>query len=166
MKILIAIDELKFVPTIAEYVISHFVNAPTVKVVHVIEPAMIGSYMSVLPPPLLDEISKEAWDAGKRLVRTLALKLRDHFHNPDIEELVVTGFIVAEIVQTAKDFQPDLIILGSHGKHGFKRLAMGSVSARVAAQAPCSVLIVQPEVRLSQADEIHKLIVAGLKKDE
>lgn len=166
MKILIAIDEMKFVPAIVDYVVSHFPNAPTVRVFHVIEPAMLGSYMSVLPPPLLDEISKEALNAGKKLVRTLALKLRDHFHSPNIEELLVTGFIVTEIVQAAKDFQPDLIILGSHAKQGFKRLTLGSISSRVAAQASCSVLVIQSSPKRSQADEIHKLIVSGLKQGD
>jgi nucleotide-binding universal stress UspA family protein len=35
----------------------------------------------------------------------------------------------------------DLIVIGSHGRHGAKKFFLGSVSTRVAERAPCSVLI-------------------------
>jgi nucleotide-binding universal stress UspA family protein len=47
------------------------------------------------------------------------------------------------IVQTAQDVQANLIIMGSHGRTGLKRLLMGSTTARVIGSAPCPVLVVK-----------------------
>jgi nucleotide-binding universal stress UspA family protein len=47
------------------------------------------------------------------------------------------------ILEWAKKWQPDLILLGSHGKRGLDRFLLGSVSEAVARHAPCSVEIVR-----------------------
>ena len=47
------------------------------------------------------------------------------------------------IIQVALENRVDLIIMGSHGRTGFKRLLMGSVTERVIGQAPCPVLVVK-----------------------
>lgn len=47
------------------------------------------------------------------------------------------------IIETAKEGQFDLIVMGSRGLGGIKQLLLGSVSDRVADQAPCPVLIVR-----------------------
>ena len=47
------------------------------------------------------------------------------------------------IVQTAKDDNADLIVVGSHGRSGIARLMLGSVAARVVAESPVPVLVVR-----------------------
>ncbi len=47
------------------------------------------------------------------------------------------------IIQTALANHVDLIIMGSHGRTGFKKLLMGSVAERVIGQTPCPVLVVK-----------------------
>jgi universal stress protein E len=47
------------------------------------------------------------------------------------------------IVQAALRNQVELIIIGSHGRTGFKRLLLGSVAERVIGQAQCPVLVVK-----------------------
>ncbi|MFZ5450974.1 MAG: universal stress protein [Thermodesulfobacteriota bacterium] len=47
------------------------------------------------------------------------------------------------IIQAAIKNEVDLIVMGSHGRTGLKRLLMGSVTERVLGQAPCSVLVVK-----------------------
>ena len=47
------------------------------------------------------------------------------------------------IIQTALANHVDLIIMGSHGRTGLKRLFMGSVTERVIGQTPCPVLVVK-----------------------
>jgi nucleotide-binding universal stress UspA family protein len=45
------------------------------------------------------------------------------------------------IVQEANKRNVDLIVMGTHGRTGFKRLLMGSVAERVIGAAPCPVLV-------------------------
>jgi nucleotide-binding universal stress UspA family protein len=47
------------------------------------------------------------------------------------------------ILEQAKAAQSDLIIMGTHGRGGFSRFFMGSVSHSVLHQTPCPVLIVR-----------------------
>ncbi len=47
------------------------------------------------------------------------------------------------ILQVALGEHADLIIVGSHGRTGFKRLLLGSVTERVIGQTPCPVLVVK-----------------------
>lgn len=48
------------------------------------------------------------------------------------------------IVDQALSLGADLIVLGTHGHRGFKRLLLGSVTEAVLHEAPCPVLTVPP----------------------
>jgi nucleotide-binding universal stress UspA family protein len=45
------------------------------------------------------------------------------------------------IVREAKERGADLIVMGTHGRTGIKKLIIGSVAERVLAHAPCAVLV-------------------------
>jgi len=47
------------------------------------------------------------------------------------------------IVEEAREWGTDLIVVGSHGYGFAKRLVLGSVAAAVVASAPCSVQVVR-----------------------
>ena len=47
------------------------------------------------------------------------------------------------IVDEAPNSKADLIVMGSHGRHGLDRLLLGSVAEGVLRHAPCSVEIVR-----------------------
>lgn len=56
---------------------------------------------------------------------------------------IVTGDPAAEIVRLANIHAADLIVIGSRGLTGLKRILEGSVSSQVVEEAPCSVLVVK-----------------------
>jgi universal stress protein A len=61
-----------------------------------------------------------------------------------VETLFATGNAWNEIVTAAeKDKLVDLIVIGTHGRTGIKRLFLGSVAEKVIRHAPCSVLVVR-----------------------
>jgi nucleotide-binding universal stress UspA family protein len=49
----------------------------------------------------------------------------------------------AEILRVAEDDGCDLIVMGTHGRTGLRRLLMGSVAEQVLRQASCPVLTVK-----------------------
>ncbi|MFN6568036.1 universal stress protein [Nostoc minutum NIES-26] len=57
---------------------------------------------------------------------------------------LVTGDPADEIIRLANIYKADLIIIGSRGLTGMKRIVQGSVSSQVVEEANCSVLVVKP----------------------
>lgn len=61
----------------------------------------------------------------------------------NVQGIVRAGEPVSAILDTIAEFKADLVIMGNR-KHGFKRgIILGSVSERVSASSPVSVLIVR-----------------------
>ncbi|MCC5658850.1 universal stress protein [Nostoc sp. XA010] len=56
---------------------------------------------------------------------------------------LVTGDPAEEIIRLANIYKTDLIIIGSRGLMGMKRIVQGSVSSQVVEEANCSVLVVK-----------------------
>ena len=56
---------------------------------------------------------------------------------------VLSGNTKQAILQEAQKWAADLIVVGSHGRRGFRRFLLGSVSEAVAMNAPCSVVVVR-----------------------
>lgn len=54
------------------------------------------------------------------------------------------GMPEEQILQSAEEWEADLLVLGSHGRTGPSRVLLGSVAASVASKAACSVEIVLP----------------------
>jgi nucleotide-binding universal stress UspA family protein len=60
----------------------------------------------------------------------------------NVTKMVVCGAPDQQLIEIAKDWNADLIIVGSHGR-GFWGRLLGSVSTGVIHHAPCSVLVVR-----------------------
>ena len=61
----------------------------------------------------------------------------------DVSTKLDMGHPAEKIIQTAENGNFDLIVMGSRGLSGVKKLMFGSVSARVADKATCPVVIVK-----------------------
>jgi nucleotide-binding universal stress UspA family protein len=60
-----------------------------------------------------------------------------------VETAVSEGDPRTVIVDAADEWDADLIVVGSHGRTGLKRLVLGSVAQSVVAHAHCSVEVVR-----------------------
>jgi nucleotide-binding universal stress UspA family protein len=49
------------------------------------------------------------------------------------------------IIDDVNAVNADLLVLGSHGRSGFERLLLGSITERVVRKSPCAVLVVPPQ---------------------
>lgn len=65
---------------------------------------------------------------------------------------VAEGNTAAEIVRYAGEGQMDLIVLGTHGRSGFDRFALGSVAEKILRKAPCPVMTLPPGMPRAVAD--------------
>ena len=62
----------------------------------------------------------------------------------EVSSAVVEGHAVYRaILDAAQAAHADLIVMGSHGRHGLEKLILGSVTAQVLAHAHLSVLVVR-----------------------
>ena len=59
-------------------------------------------------------------------------------------EIVHNPSTASGILSYAEKNKIDLIIMGSHGRSGFKKLVLGSVASEVVTKSSCRVLIVKP----------------------
>lgn len=69
----------------------------------------------------------------------------DRFKAADVEArgVIEFGSPAETIIEVAKREKADEIIAASHGKHGAKKLLMGSVISRLIEWAPCPVVVVK-----------------------
>ena len=79
-------------------------------------------------------------DAEKRL---RALRGEARKSGVTASALLLGGSPHEALNRAARRHRADLMVLGTHGRTGLKRLLVGSVAARVVATAPCPVLTVR-----------------------
>jgi nucleotide-binding universal stress UspA family protein len=139
MKILLAVDgsepsseAVKAVagrpwPADAVVRVMHAVSTPT--------PPVVGeiTYMS----QDVAAVQQESRMAGQEVVSSAANLLAGK--QLKVETVLREGKAELEIVDEARDWGADLIVIGSHGYTGLKRLVLGSVAQSVVGRAPCSV---------------------------
>lgn len=61
-----------------------------------------------------------------------------------VNRSVMTGHPVEEILSCVESQRPDLVIMGSQGKTGLKRMFLGSVAENVARRTTVPILLVHP----------------------
>lgn len=113
-------------------------NGARLSFIHVVEEVNISAGYELMPllPELPDEaMLREARDGLDRLVQKLGLK--------DVDRWAVTAVSTKEgILNAATEHNADLIVVGSHGRHGLA-LLLGSTANAVLHGAPCDVLAVR-----------------------
>ncbi|HEB97112.1 MAG TPA: universal stress protein [Sedimenticola thiotaurini] len=112
-------------------------NGARLSLIHVVEYTS-SMYAGDIPLP-------EDLDLDRRLAEQAVDKLRQLAQDHGISEakqLVEIGVPKREIVRVAEEIGADLIVIGSHGRHGLQ-LLLGSTANGVLHQAPCDVLAVR-----------------------
>jgi nucleotide-binding universal stress UspA family protein len=70
----------------------------------------------------------------------------------DLQPVVRLGEPADEILREAADWKADLIVTGTHGRSGIKRLLLGSVAESVLNRASCNTLLLPGWMRPQRAD--------------
>ena len=77
-----------------------------------------------------------------------------------VDVFVEAGSAADRILGLAGRLSADMIVMGTHGSSGFKRLVLGSVTERVLRQAPCPVLTVPPRAHAVARVPFRRLLCA------
>lgn len=93
-----------------------------------------GAY---LPPDFWQGVRTEAESSLRRYATELERQ------QVRVATAVCEGYAATVIVEEAAARGADLIVIGTHGRSGFKHLLLGSIAERVVQKAPCPVLTVK-----------------------
>ena len=100
-----------------------------------------------LPPPSAAALEQPADGARPGLEQASDLaaracaRLAELFPHWDTRAVVPKGSPASQILEDAEAWNPDLVVVGSHGRSGLTRLLIGSVSAKVSAASSSSVRV-------------------------
>lgn len=90
------------------------------------------------------------------LKRFLALHAGDSVFK--VVPRTVSGYVEDEILLRIREWEPDLVVLGTHGRSGFERFLLGSVATRIVHGGDANVLIVPPAAAREQAEAVREAI--------
>ena len=128
----------------------------SITILHVFETVPVAAYATgagspgdVLTPPERALVLAD-------LERMVAAESRDGL---SITIRRAEGHPSAEIMNASMEMAPDLLVIGTHGRSGFQRLVLGSVTEKVLRRAPCPVLSVPPRAAASPAPVAYKRIL-------
>lgn len=80
--------------------------------------------------------------------KELAAFLKKHGHEGvKREQVMVEGGVTDSILSLAAEKKADLIVMGTHGRHGLDHALLGSVTEKVLRKAACPVLVVKKTSR-------------------
>jgi nucleotide-binding universal stress UspA family protein len=89
---------------------------------------------------LYEEFEQALRESGSKQLQEF---VKNHTHDEIQPELVVQEGVAADsILSFAQAQKTDVIVMGTHGRRGFDRLMLGSVTDRVMRRAPCPVLAI------------------------
>src|SRR5918911_674465 len=146
MKILLAIDGSTF----SDRAVQEVVHRPwpagsEVKIISVVEPMVtMMTETWVLPDNYWDGAEAAATEQARAALDAAVARFKEAATPTlNITTEIHKGYAKRVILDEAEQWGANLIVLGSHGYSGFKRLLLGSVSQAVATHAKCSVEIVR-----------------------
>jgi nucleotide-binding universal stress UspA family protein len=142
MRVLIATDGSKFGDAaVNEAATRAWPQGSELKIISVIERPAISYVTSGEFALAIDQIAKEVRQDSENIALRAAQVLQQVGLNASF--IVKEGAVAESIIDEAKHWDADLIIIGTHGRKGLSRFFIGSVALRVATHSPCSVEIVK-----------------------
>lgn len=117
-------------------------SGASIHVVHILDIGVAGANIGALLTSLQG--------AGEQAIATVVERAQDAGISP-VESTIVRGIPYWSIVGYVDDHGVDCVVMGTHGRTGYERHFLGSVTERVARLADVPVLTVRcPEVSIRQ----------------
>ena len=107
-----------------------------VTVISVVPELYLTELMEMDRLRILDTLTDEAKKMMDRIrTKTVGTK--------PLKTIIAQGNPAEEVLETAKKIKADLIVTGSHGRHGAQKFLLGSVSSKIVDHSDCTVLVVK-----------------------
>lgn len=113
------------------------------RLVHVVDLTMA---YSMVEAPYVAELEKAVRAAGEKVIADCSATARAAGIEFDTKSVVIempNQHIYEAVEEEAKQWPADLIVIGTHGRRGFKRLFLGSVAEGVTRVATKPVLLIR-----------------------
>ncbi|HET9790678.1 MAG TPA: universal stress protein, partial [Candidatus Angelobacter sp.] len=75
------------------------------------------------------------------------------------QPVMCTGLLEDELTDVIKQKHIDLIVLGTHGRTGLRRLVLGSAAEQVCRMSDCPVLTIGPDLLIGPKVNIRRIVV-------
>lgn len=148
LKVGIAVDGSKYGRAAVKYVLRHaelFGTHPSITLIHVVPdfagtvmPDMAGIALPAFDAEEIAGMQTKAWESVFAPVRKLLARAK-----VPAEEARLVGNAGDAIADYAKQKRLDVVVMGSHGRGGFKAAVLGSTATRVAAKCTTPLLVVR-----------------------
>jgi len=145
MKIILGTDGSEFSDAAADKCSEMFgsIDGAQIRVVCAFEEVqVIAAEPFALSPEYYQAMADAARKQAEHFAQTTVERMKDRCEKASVSHEVLTGKPANCIVEFAKEWNADLIVVGSHGR-GFWGRMLGSVSNGVVNHAPCSVIVVR-----------------------
>jgi nucleotide-binding universal stress UspA family protein len=105
------------------------------------------------PADLQEEFAKgsPAVEAAESLALRAQERLRRNFPGWEVSIEASCGSPAREVIAKADEWQPDLVVVGSHGRSALGRFVLGSVSQKVLTEAHSSVRVARGRVEVEES---------------
>jgi nucleotide-binding universal stress UspA family protein len=111
---------------------------------HIIYPVYIPYEIALSQRTVrLEEVTRKEMDQGKKHVDKVKQKAVEKKVRVKTDVVIGVTSVVRDIVDYAEKKKIDMIVIGSRGMTGFKKLWLGSVAGGVVTYSHCPVLVVK-----------------------
>ncbi len=113
-----------------------------IRIVHIVDEMPVVS--TQLYGAMLDQFIAQARESGKSITAEARTLVQDAGVPVDVQLVEALGGRSGEyVVQAAKDWKAELIVCGTHGRRGMRRIVMGSDAEFIVRRSPVPILLVR-----------------------
>jgi nucleotide-binding universal stress UspA family protein len=103
--------------------------------------------LDIFPTPtdFTERLESSAREQAEEFARRAETMIREYFPDSDIDltTQIAVGSPEQILIEEAKEWNADLVVVGSHGRGFWGRMLLGSTTDALVHHAPCSVLVVR-----------------------
>ncbi len=102
---------------------------------------LVGVGEAYFTEEMIKRVHEQSKEEGEKILADAERFFKEK--NLKVSTMLKEGHVATTIIEVAKDGKYDVVVVGSRGLGGFKKLLLGSVSNAIAQEVDSSVLIVK-----------------------